>query len=145
MGRFGLVVDALLSVRVVVADGRPLHVSEDSYPELFWGIRGAGANFGVVTSATYKLQRVARSAEHAQGQVLMADMVIPATQSARYFELLESFNQSAPENLAIASVVVYGETSGDVSHHELSLPPPVVSSTPGLQRHPMLPSPVTAF
>ncbi|KAK4992368.1 hypothetical protein LTR50_001126 [Elasticomyces elasticus] len=55
-GEFGLLIDALKSVRMVTAEGKLITVSATENSELFWGIRGAGFNFGVVVSATYKLQ-----------------------------------------------------------------------------------------
>jgi FAD/FMN-containing dehydrogenase len=53
-GQYGLVVDNLLSVTLVAADGRILTASVDENPDLFWAIRGAGHNFGVVTE--FKIQ-----------------------------------------------------------------------------------------
>ncbi len=54
MGRLqcqlGLTIDSLLAVELVTADGRVVRASEHENPELFWGMRGAGANFGIVTS-----------------------------------------------------------------------------------------------
>jgi FAD/FMN-containing dehydrogenase len=58
--RFGWTVD-LLEVEVVTADGRVRRASRDQEPELFWGIRGAGANLGVVTRFTYRLHPVGPS------------------------------------------------------------------------------------
>jgi FAD/FMN-containing dehydrogenase len=55
MRKFGFTIDNLLSVDLVTADGRQLHVSEDENADLFWGLRGAGANFGVATSFEYRL------------------------------------------------------------------------------------------
>lgn len=52
MGEKGFAVDNILSMRVVISTGEILDVSNTSYPDLFWALRGAGANFGVVTSAT---------------------------------------------------------------------------------------------
>jgi FAD/FMN-containing dehydrogenase len=46
---FGLTIDNLRSVELVTADGRAVRASETDNPDLFWAVRGAGANFGVVT------------------------------------------------------------------------------------------------
>lgn len=48
-GVFGLLIDSLVSVRLVTADGRLITVSATSNPDLFWAIRGAGSNFGIST------------------------------------------------------------------------------------------------
>jgi FAD/FMN-containing dehydrogenase len=58
MGKYGLSCDNLVSAEVVVADGRVLSVGEDDYGDLFWGLRGGGGNFGVVTSFDYELHPV---------------------------------------------------------------------------------------
>ena len=48
--RFGLTLDNLLAVELVTADGERVRADVASEPELFWGLRGAGANFGIATS-----------------------------------------------------------------------------------------------
>ena len=48
--KYGLTIDHLVAADIVTADGRLHHVSEEQEPELFWAIRGAGANFGIVTT-----------------------------------------------------------------------------------------------
>ena len=53
--KLGLTIDSLLAVELVTADGQVVRASEDENPELFWGMRGAGANFGIVTSFEFHL------------------------------------------------------------------------------------------
>jgi FAD/FMN-containing dehydrogenase/pimeloyl-ACP methyl ester carboxylesterase len=56
--RFGWTVDNLLEVEIVTADGRVRRASRDEHEDLFWAVRGAGANLGVVTSFTFRLHEV---------------------------------------------------------------------------------------
>jgi len=58
MRRQGLTVDNLLAVELVTADGERLRVDAASEPELFWGLRGGGGNFGVATAFEYRLHLV---------------------------------------------------------------------------------------
>jgi hypothetical protein len=55
MRKFGLTIDQLLSVDLVTANGETVKASEDENPDLFWGVRGGGGNFGIVTSFEFRL------------------------------------------------------------------------------------------
>lgn len=62
-GCYGLALDNLLSARVALANGEIVSVSDDENADLFWAIRGGGANFGIVTEFKYRV--------HEQGPVFM--------------------------------------------------------------------------
>lgn len=113
-GLDGLVIDALVSVRLVTANGSIVEASETVNAELFWGIRGAGANFGIITVATYKLTPL-----HNGGQVTNVDLIFGAASNASYFEVLASFEGNMPAELAIITDIVYNATAGAVSTYSL--------------------------
>jgi hypothetical protein len=55
MRKFGLTIDTLRSVDLITADGEFLKASEDENADLFWGVRGGGGNFGIVTEFEFRL------------------------------------------------------------------------------------------
>lgn len=59
-GGHGLACDQLLSVKLVTADGQHVTASESENPDLFWGVRGGGGNFGIVISFEYRLHPVGK-------------------------------------------------------------------------------------
>src|SRR4030095_16513728 len=69
--KHGMTIDSLLAVEIVTADGRRRVASPDEEPDLFWAVRGAGANFGVVTRLQFRL--------HPLGDVLAGDILLPAS------------------------------------------------------------------
>jgi hypothetical protein len=58
MRKHGLTVDNLLAVDLVTAEGEQIHVDGESEPDLFWGLRGGGGNFGIATALEYRLHPV---------------------------------------------------------------------------------------
>ncbi|TGJ82155.1 hypothetical protein E0Z10_g6607 [Xylaria hypoxylon] len=108
-GIHGLVIDALVSVRMVTAAGELIEVSKDSHPDLFWAIRGAGANFGVITSATYKVNRLVN-----EGNFLHADFYFSAEKSHDYFKIIESLNDNLPANLATIVLINYNSSTNGI-------------------------------
>ena len=109
-GLDGLIIDSLLSVRLVTADGKLIHVSADSHSDLYWAIRGAAANFGIITSATYKM-----SPQTNNGQMLSADFILPAASNASYFDMLQSLQNNMPAELATIAIIEANITTGEVS------------------------------
>ena len=96
MGSYGLSCDNLLSVDVVTADGRLLQASATENPDLFWGVRGGGGNFGVVTSFEYQL--------HAVGQVLGGMVIHPVERARDVLKFYREFTRTAPDALTSMAV-----------------------------------------
>jgi len=58
MRKYGLTIDQLLAVDLVTADGKFVKASQRENPDLFWGVRGGGGNFGIVTEFEFRLNPV---------------------------------------------------------------------------------------
>ncbi|EAU36707.1 predicted protein [Aspergillus terreus NIH2624] len=95
-GLRGLLVDYLEEVEVVTASGDLIKASETEHKDLFWALRGAGSNYGIVTSATYRLPEVTN-----KGVYVNADYVYPVSANQSFFEVLEQFDNTLPPRLAI--------------------------------------------
>ncbi|KAH8585692.1 hypothetical protein B0O99DRAFT_646402 [Bisporella sp. PMI_857] len=109
MGSFGLVTDRLLSARVVTATGKIVEVSKTKNRDLFWALRGAGANFGIITSATYQAEKMA---DHDDGYVLTADLYFTPNSTAAYFAYLEKVAPHIPSNVAGLHITQWNGTTG---------------------------------
>jgi FAD/FMN-containing dehydrogenase/DNA-binding HxlR family transcriptional regulator len=92
MRRHGLTIDNLLSAEVVTANGELITASVREHPDLFWGLRGGGGNFGIVTSFEYRLHPV--GPEVLAGPVLWA--MEDAAEVLRYYR---EFAARAPRDL----------------------------------------------
>lgn len=89
--RFGLACDNLLSVDLVLADGRTVTASETERPELFWALHGGGGNFGVATSFTFRV--------HPLPEFSFALMLRPAAHGEEMISRYRDFCADAPEEL----------------------------------------------
>ncbi len=110
MGRlmrvYGLACDNLKSVAIVTADGQLRHVSAQDNPELFWGVRGGGGNFGVATSFEYHLHPLAH-------KVLTGERVYPYNQARTVFAAIAELAAQAPDELQL-SAEVFNTTHGQM-------------------------------
>lgn len=97
MRRIGLTVDNLVSVELVTADGERCRVDAASDPDLFWGLRGGGGNFGIATAFTYRLHPVGPL-------VLGGPMFWPIAQAPEVLAYLREFAAAAPDELGITTV-----------------------------------------
>src|SRR6266568_9561189 len=90
-GKYGLTCDNLLSADVVTAEGQLLTVSATEHADLFWGLRGGGGNFGVVTSFEYQL--------HPVGPVLAGMVLYPFTKAKEALTLYRDFATAIPDEV----------------------------------------------
>ncbi len=91
MRKYGLACDNLISADVVTADGQFVHTSADERPDLFWGLRGSGGNFGVVTSFEFQLHEV--------GSVLSGLVFYPAEEAEQVLRGYRAACANAPDEL----------------------------------------------
>ena len=92
MRKHGLASDNLVGADVVTADGQFVHASADEHAELFWGLRGGGGNFGVVTSFEFRLHEV--------GPAVLAGLVFyPGEQVEQVLRGYRAACASAPDEL----------------------------------------------
>lgn len=108
-GLDGLVQDSLVSARIVIANGSLLQVSQTSTPDLFWAVRGAGHNFGVITSATYRLHPLYNG-----GKWTSVDLIVPLEKNLSYFKAVSNL-LPLPAELSVQTMVVYDTASNQVS------------------------------
>ncbi len=94
MRKHGLTIDNLLSVDVVLADGRFVTASAKENTDLFWGLRGGGGNFGVATAFEYRL--------HPVGPIVLGGMALhPAERARDLLQFVRQFMASAPEEVGV--------------------------------------------
>ena len=99
--KHGLTCDNLVGADLLTANGQLMHVTEDTNPELMWALRGAGANFGVVTSFEFKV--------HPIRPLMMAGMIVVPNDGSRAEEAMRAYRdyiETAPTDLVTALATV---------------------------------------
>lgn len=92
--KYGMTIDNLLSAEVITADGQQLNASESENADLFWGLRGGGGNFGVVTRFDFQLHPVGPN-------VLSGLIVFPFEQAKSVISQFARFTETMPEELNV--------------------------------------------
>lgn len=108
--KHGLTCDNLVSAEVVTADGRVLTASEEENEDLFWGIRGASGNFGIVTNFEFRL--------HELGPTVLGGLAIwPVSEGPRVMRAWRDHVEGAPDELSTACVALTGPPEEFVPEH----------------------------
>jgi len=92
--KHGMTVDNLLAVEMVMADGSQLRASASENEDLFWGVRGGGGNFGIVTSFEFQLHPVGP-------QVLSGLIVFPFAEARSVLTQFARFTETMPDELSV--------------------------------------------
>lgn len=92
MRKYGLTIDQLLSVELVTAGGDVVRASESENADLFWGVRGGGGNFGIVTRFEFRLNPLGPT-------VLAGPIFWPMTDSAKVLRFYREWIAEAPDEL----------------------------------------------
>jgi len=93
MGKYGLTIDNLLAVDLVTANGQVLRASASEHPDLFWGVRGGGGNFGIVIAFKFQL--------HPIGPVLAGKIVYPVECAREVLRFYREYTRTAPDELTV--------------------------------------------
>ncbi len=91
---FGLTIDNLVAVEIVTADGRLVRATETAEPELFWGLRGAGWNFGIATAFEFRLQPFGPDLHRGV-------LAFPATQVQDVWTVFRDYAAGAPDTVSM--------------------------------------------
>ncbi len=95
--KHGCALDNLLSADVVTADGEFLTASLTENPDLFWGLRGGGGNFGIVTSFEFQV--------HQAGTVLAGLVLHPASKGRELLRFWREYEKTAPEEMSNGAIL----------------------------------------
>lgn len=96
--KYGLTIDNLLSVEMVIADGSIVRASEKENPDLFWAVRGGGGNFGIVTTFEFRAARIGT-------EVYSGPIVKRFKDLKSYIQFHREYVKSMPDEMTIWMVV----------------------------------------
>ena len=97
--KFGMAIDNLASVDVVTADGQLRHASAKENPDLFWGVRGGGSNFGIVTNFEFLLHPMQRA-------VIAGSVSFPLARARDVLNMYAEHAAAAPDELYFSPTLV---------------------------------------
>lgn len=92
--KYGMTIDSMISVDMVTADGQFVTASETENSDLFWAIRGAGGNFGIVTSFEFKLYDLGP-------EVMFAATMYPMSEAEKVMNFWQDFMEDAPNEITV--------------------------------------------
>ena len=92
--RWGWTTDNIVGMDVVTADARVVRASSEENADLFWGLRGGGGNFGIVTGIDYKLYPIGP-------EVIGGIVAWPASEAPKVIELYRTLSENAPRELTL--------------------------------------------
>ena len=125
LGReYGLTIDRMRAAEIVLADGSVVRASADERPELFWGIRGAGGQLGIVTAFEFEAVEV--------GDVGWVQLTFDASDSASFLETYGRWQEEAPRDTTLFAILgggraqLYGVIDSDDPDTILSRLQPLV-------------------
>jgi FAD/FMN-containing dehydrogenase len=96
--RWGWTTDTITGIELVTAEGQVVRASDDENPDLFWGLRGGGGNFGVVTGIDYNLFEV--------GPEIVGGVVAwPVSEASRVLDLYRTLSENAPPELTLVAFI----------------------------------------
>jgi FAD/FMN-containing dehydrogenase len=108
--KYGLTCDNLISAEVVLANGRIVRASPREYEDLFWGIRGGGGNFGIVTEFEYRL--------HPLGPIVLAGLALwPVERAEDVLRAWRDYVDACPDELSTGSVMITAPPEPFVPDH----------------------------
>ena len=106
--RFGLALDNVRGVEIVTASGEILRADAEENPELYWGTRGGGGNFGVVTAFDFNLHPMQR-------QVLGGNILFPLSQAKQVLSFYSDYEATAPDELYLSGAIASNSDFSGVS------------------------------